>query len=636
MLKRSLFVCLCLLVIASSLSAAVFSRMPENHWAWDSVQKLMDRGILDQTSFKDFAGDRNMTRYEFAITFSRFLAHVAEKMNDGSMLATREDLAAIDQLSQEFSSELSLLGLRNEGLEKDLETVKSDISILKADLEDINKEMVNQTEKVKLSGNWLVKSTWKSHKNDWAVNPFSGAAQRGGSNNHAMETQMRFRFDAKIDENISMGARFRMFWKAVDNVTTGYVRNATWGLNGINANRAADNRVDTAFLKIKKLFHNKDEMFFGKAWYWIGHGMLVNAFVDSIRYKRSFNNDLTLTAQHIYDRHLGSYKDDGTNDFRGVWNFLAEKKCKDKHFYLSLYAQDEPDLANDLNRQGNRFANPIPAPTTFGTLGLINLGNTVAGDQSSDKRRDIEFGSSGNIGRNDTWTYDLSFVYSDYHADMVSTAVTPTIDIDRKGWQGLGAVTWTPNKEYKVKLQYAFGDDENAGGYALVNDARYVYSHETPWEDLDRGNFYFTRGLQNMSDLKFQVEYTPKHAPKHYFRVVGDWLRELDDISKNDLAHYRAGNINGVIPVGTDLRNTRYDTFNNLGIADPSATMIQFEYRYALTKNTKIKVGYATFDLTGDAQKPTALNGNTRIKAGNGLNNDYDYQLFWTEIYSLF
>lgn len=622
MLKRSLLVCLCLLVIASSLSAAVFSRMPENHWAWDSVQNLMERGILDQNSFKGFAGERNMTRYEFAITFSRFLAYVGEKMGDGSMLATREDLAAIDQLSQEFSSELALLGMRNEGLEKDLETVKGDISILKTDVEDINKKMVDQTEKVRLSGNWLVKSTWKSHKNDWLVNPYTGVAQQGAANNHAMESQMRFRFDAQIDENISMGARIRMFWKAVDDVKTGYNRNATWGLNGIGGGSVSDNRIDTAFLKIKKLFHKKDEMFFGKAWYWIGHGLLVNAFVDSVRYKRGFNKDFTLTAQHIYDRHIGSYNDVYTTDFRGVWNLLAEKKCKDKYFYLSLYAQDESDLANDLNRQNG--------------VAVIAMGNTVAGNQSSDKRRDIEFGSSGNIGRNNTWTYDLGFVYSDYDADIVSTAAIPTIDISRQGWQGLGAVTWTPNKEFKAKLQYAFGDDENAGGYALVNDARYVYSHETPYEDLDRGNRYFTRGLQNMSDLKFQVEYTPKHAPKHYFRVVGDWLRELDDISKNDLAHHRAGNINGVIPVGTELRNTRYDTFNNLGIADPSATMLQFEYRYSLTKNTKIKVGYAAFDLTGDAQKPTAANGNTRIKAGRGLNNDYDYSMFWTEIYSVF
>ncbi len=623
MLKRSFVVCLLMLVITTSLSAAAFSRMPENHWAWESVQKLMDRGIFDQNNFKDFAGDRNMTRYEFAITYSRFLAHVAEKMGDGSMLATKDDLAALDRLNQEFASELALLGIRNDGLENDMATVQEDISVLKSEMVDINKAMVKQVEKVKLSGNWLTRATWKTHKNDWANNAYTGAAQQGNANNHAMETQMRFRFDAQIDENISMAARFRMFWKSGDDVSTPYLRNATWGLTGIGGNLGSDNYVDTAFLKIKKLFHAKDEMYFGREWTWVGHGMLINGFVDAIRYKRNFNNNISLAAQYFPDRHAGSYKDNNAAvDFRGVWNLNMEKKCKDKNYYLALYAQDEADLANDLNRN-NRLA-------------AMTLGNVVAGHQSSDNRRDVEFGASGNIGRNDTWSFDASLVYSDYQADMVSTAVTPTIDINRQGWQGMGAVNWKANNEFKTRLQYAFGDDENAGGYALTNDGRYVYSHETPYEDIARGNSFFNRGLQNMGDLKLQVEYTPKSAPKHYLRLIGDWLTELDDISKNDLAHYRAGNINGVIPVGAELRNSAYDNFNNFGIADPQAFMFQLEYRYQLAANTKIRVGYVSFDLTGDAQKPTAANGFTRIKAGRGLNNDYDYNLFWTEIYSVF
>ena len=137
-----------------------------------------------------------------------------------------------------------------------------------------------------------------------------------------------------------------------------------------------------------------------------------------------------------------------------------------------------------------------------------------------------------------------------------------------------------------------------------------------------------------MSDLKFQIEYTPKHASKHYFRLVGDWLKELDDISKNDVAHHLAGNRNGVIPAGMELRNTSYDNFNNMGIADPSATMLQFEYQYHFSKNVTLRVGYINCDLTGSAQKLTATQA--KIGAGRGLNNDYDYNLLWTDIYCTF
>jgi hypothetical protein len=401
-----------------------------------------------------------------------------------------------------------------------------------------------------------------------------------------------------------------------DNVTGAYTRNSTWGLNGIGGPLGADNTVDTAFLKIKKLFSDRDEMFFGRGWYWIGHGMMMNAFLDRVQYKRAFNNDITLTAQYFYDRHTGSYKDNGDVDFRGVWNLYGEKVCNGRHHYLSLYAQDEANQAK--RRMGAGFT----------------LGNTVAGHQSSDKRRDVEFGSSGRIGSSDKWSYDLSFVYTDYQADIVSTPAAPNIDVNLKGWQGMAALNWRANSQVKTKLQYAFGDDETVGGYALVNDARYVYSHETPYEDISRGNGWFNTGLRNMCDLKLQVEYTPENASKHYFRVVGDWLHERKDTVRNDLTHHLAGNSNGLIPAGADIRNTAYDRFNNLGIADPEVRMIQFEYRYALAKNVKIKVGYINCDVSGSAQKATATQA--RIAAGRGLNNDYDYQLLWTEIYSTF
>jgi hypothetical protein len=634
MFKRSILVFFLLLGLISAANAAIFQKLPENHWAWQSVEKLMERDIFDKTSFKGFDGQRKMTRYEFAITFSRLLAHVAQKMTDGTILAAKDDLTTMNELCEEFSSELALLGLRNENVEKDLEIVREEVSMLRGDVDEIRSEMVDQQEKVKISGNWLVRSTWKTHKNDWATNPYTGAAQAGNSNNHAMESQVRFRLDAQIDENISMGARFRMLHKNGDTVTGTYTRNSAWGNSGIGGNLMTDNTVDTAFLKIKKLFSDYDEMFLGRAWYWNGHGMLVNAFLDVARYKRVFRNDLTLTFQHIYDRHTGSFKDntagpdgilgnsdDGGVDFRGVWNLFAEKKCRDKTYYLGLYFQDEPDLINDF------YPSRSPMPPT------MPLGNAV-GQQSGDSRRDIEFGSNGKLGRCDKFSYDLAFVYSDYRANIVSTTAAPNIDVNRKGWQGLAAINYKASSDFRAKLQYAFGDDENAGGYALTNDARYCYSHETPYEDISRGNAWFGRGLRNMSDLKLQMEYAPARASKHYFRVAADWLRELDDIAKNDLTHHLAGNVNGVIPTGAELRNTSYDNFNNLGIANPSATMITFEYRYALTDNVKIKVGYINCDLTGEAQKATATQA--KVSAGRGFNNDYDYNLLWTEVYCLF
>jgi hypothetical protein len=53
-------------------------------------------------------------------------------------------------------------------------------------------------------------------------------------------------------------------------------------------------------------------------------------------------------------------------------------------------------------------------------------------------------------------------------------------------------------------------------------------------------------------------------------------------------------------------------------------------------------VGYTQFDFTGDARKAgwdgagAADATVTSVSAGRGLANDYDYNMFWAEIYSQF
>jgi hypothetical protein len=615
MYRRLIVVCFLLSGILSNLNAGVFSKLTEDHWAWTSVQSLADKGIFAKDNFNGFGENKKLSRYEFAINLSRFIAHVAQKMSDGTTLPAREDLSQLTKLCEEFDMELKLVGFKCDNLEQDILTVKGEVSKLKTDVKEISRNIAiqNEEEKVKVSGNWLVRSTWKTHRNDWTTNAFTGASQAGNSNNHAMESQIRLRLDAQIDENISMAARFRMLHKNSDSVTAVYNRNSAWGSTGIGGDMEADNSVDTAFMKIKELLCEKDEVLLGRSWYWNGHRLLLLAYLDRIQYKRKLKDNLSITANYFYDRHTGSYKDDGAVDFRGVWNLYVEKECNGRKHYLGLYAQDEPNLAN------RRFG-----------LGYA-LGNLAASEQSSDRRRDIEFGSSGKIGRSKTWEYDASFVYTDYSADIVSTAATKNINIRQKGWQGLGAVRFKPDNQWKAKLQYAYGDDKSVGAYALVNDGRYSYAQETPYEDIARGNSWFKNGLCNMSDLKLEIEFIPKNASRHYFRIVGDWLREIKDTVSNDMAHHLAGNMNGVIPIGMDKRNSVYDTYNNLGIADPSATMLQFEYRYALSKNVNLRIGYINCDLTGTAQKRTPIQA--KISAGRGFNGDYDYQLLWTELY---
>ena len=55
------------------LDTVMFPDVPENHWAYDYVEALQKRGIIEGYPDGNFAGDRSMTRYEYAAMLYRAL-----------------------------------------------------------------------------------------------------------------------------------------------------------------------------------------------------------------------------------------------------------------------------------------------------------------------------------------------------------------------------------------------------------------------------------------------------------------------------------------------------------------------------------------------------------------------------------
>ncbi|GAB1351564.1 hypothetical protein MASR1M12_02940 [Erysipelotrichia bacterium] len=624
-----------LLVAVMVLSAVVasanpFSDVPFSHWSYDAVNKLAAKGILQGYPDGRFKGNQTVTRYALAMVTAKMLANVEQMLESGigTNLVTKADLQTLEKLTVEFADELALLGVKVTALEDDMQVVKEDVSMLKKDVEGIKDYMAKGgMEKVKLSGDMLVRHTNLSHKNDWA--PVNGGVN-GNIDNALTESQIRFQFKANIDENITAVARWSMFAKNLDNVNGVQSANGgAFGNSGIGNFRAGgdtDNVVDLAYLQIKDMFRFGGDFTFGRNFYTHGHALLLNDYVDAIRYyKRS--GDVDVVFQTIYDRHTGSYKDDAAVDFRNVWNLNLGTKYRDHDLYMGIYAQDEVNLVNARNGSGMVVGGNIV--TGFG---LVN----AAGRQSSDKRWDVEFGSKGPIGNNGHWDYDLGFVYTNYELDIVNNAANNFISPEMQGWMGHVAVKWDSKKEWAAKLAFTFADDESMGAIALDNDQRYQDGIETPYEDISRGNTYFRNGLMNMTDLKLQAEYRPRDS-KHYFRLAGDLLDEMDSTVANDLAKYQATHTNGVIPAGYVKANSPYDRWNNFGIAEAEAMVLTFEYRYQLAENTKIRVGYTNFEFLGDAF--TGIRGGS---AGRGIGSligtqaDLDYDMLWAEIYSRF
>jgi porin len=88
-------------------------------WAFQALQSLVDRyGALAGYPDGTFRGNRAMTRYEFAAALNAALDRINELISTGKdNLVSREDLATLQRLQQEFPVELATLRGRVDALE---------------------------------------------------------------------------------------------------------------------------------------------------------------------------------------------------------------------------------------------------------------------------------------------------------------------------------------------------------------------------------------------------------------------------------------------------------------------------------------------------------------------------------------
>jgi len=124
-MKKNLIVVLILILMfilnLSTVFAATnpFDDVPTGNWAYDSITKLAQAGIID--GYKDgiFNGDKTLTRYEMAQIVAKAISRTA-KMETVDATTKIE----IDKLSKEFADELKNLGVRMTNIEAKQSNVK--------------------------------------------------------------------------------------------------------------------------------------------------------------------------------------------------------------------------------------------------------------------------------------------------------------------------------------------------------------------------------------------------------------------------------------------------------------------------------------------------------------------------------
>jgi S-layer homology domain len=137
---RQLALVLCVAIVAAITTPAVgqpFADTPANHWAYEALDRLAAKGLIQGYPDGTFKGDRTLTRYEMAVIMARVLARIESIQVPPPPGAppqpevTKEDLDLILQLVNELRTELTDKNVRLGPVEEEINALKSRVSGVK-------------------------------------------------------------------------------------------------------------------------------------------------------------------------------------------------------------------------------------------------------------------------------------------------------------------------------------------------------------------------------------------------------------------------------------------------------------------------------------------------------------------------
>ncbi|MGC8861591.1 MAG: porin, partial [Armatimonadota bacterium] len=159
-----------------------------DHWAYEAVKGLVEKGYLEGYPDGSFLGNRTMTRYELATVIKRIVDALGARIESIEQKSvpqqqppqngapaekptvTREDLEQIRKLVEEFKPELAVIGTRLDNFEASLEEMGLTVKNLEAIITDpegafeATKSDVSKLKKATVSG--YVQARFNLFRND--------------------------------------------------------------------------------------------------------------------------------------------------------------------------------------------------------------------------------------------------------------------------------------------------------------------------------------------------------------------------------------------------------------------------------------------------------------------------------------
>ncbi len=133
-----------ILVFSLSVSAVELQDVPRDHWAYDSVKLLIERGYLSLYEDGNFSGKTKVSRYEMAEVVARLL----DNMESGGQQLSNEDVDVIRELSLEFRDELVAVAQSQQVFEERLNKIEQQNMIQNEDLATVNNRVNNIEQEV--------------------------------------------------------------------------------------------------------------------------------------------------------------------------------------------------------------------------------------------------------------------------------------------------------------------------------------------------------------------------------------------------------------------------------------------------------------------------------------------------------
>ena len=393
---------------ATTFAAAnPFSDVPAGHWAYNSVTKLAQEGVIEGYGDGTFLGNRNITRYEMA----QMIAKAMAKNPSG---ATKAEL---DRLAAEFREELDNLGVRVSELEK-------------------HADMVQWTGKIEY--------TYNHHR-------YSGYGAKDKTSGHG--GVFRLEPKAEISDHWTAVARFDASYNGQSDVTGSdqLYRDGETHHNNVKLKRVyADGNFDKFNVKLGRFGFCPDQE----------DGLAVDTVVSGIDLNFGSKWKVDVVAGRIGadsdEAHFGANTGDDTDVVRigvqyadpgdkGLFGGIGYTWAKDSD-YAAISKDANGDKAQVLSGTlGYRFNDMFKV---WG--GVAN--NSKARDNKTSWQIEARYGNYGDYSNKGDWA-----VWAGYSKFSASTAVATDqgddIATGEKGWH-IGAA-YAPFKNVGLLVRYA-------------------------------------------------------------------------------------------------------------------------------------------------------------------------------------